>query len=1206
MENKNNIKNTAFKIGAGLAGMAGLYGAASVYNNKKLIAAPIPDHPLEAMIIRRGKEMLGGNPWKMPITDVHIGMDLTKSAEIEVVKKIGEKANDTHKKVMDSWQNFAFKKNHKGHESGDLSDYHKAWRDMAIYGEKAKIEPSLKKGILGVYHQSQEILPPKVVLYRGISGASAYDFGSKLKPINENDIIASHLSGKTHVEINHRPISGWTSDQRVAKEYSNGSGGISYHREFDKKQIVAGFGITPGFHDWAAEHEYLVKADKHHEGGDLGKSSIIIPINNVSSANFGINHKKHKDVASYAATLSDKEKAKIMAGSRFKEGDPESDRYGMIWDEEHMNDEHVEAHEEMRIAKFDHPTHDMFDNMRGAYKKEKEKSIMVEAYKEAYKEEEFIKRARRKSAERQEQEKKSNYGPFIPARSGRAKDRYGEEKITGQERVDRFNIAKDRYGEEFAHSLVRNNPGAFGLPGKSIGEEIQDEDNQRAIKKIIIIVGLGSIAAMALYKWYQKRKADKAKVTQEEIEAKAKELKSLKDPELKEALKSTTTLLPHQQRVIDKLEQNKGVLAYHGMGSGKSLTSIASMIDDHPDVIVPASLRTNYQKEIDKHTTGMKANIMSYEKATRHWDPVEKKWIDSPVTSKAMIMDEPQAIGQSATERSMVLVDKAKQYEKRLLMTGTPIRNHPVELSPLINAVMGSHALPTDRNAFESRFTKPIMSSPGIYRRVMKGERPEEIGREIKNADKLAEIIRGHVDYHMPAQTNFPSHSEETIKVTMNKEQHNLYKMAEKDIDPLTAYKIRQGLPPSKRDTIDLNKFMGNTRQIGNTGKMFGAKEDSPKIVAAVAEYKKRHDADPNFRGMVYSNFLGSGLREYSAEMNKHGLNHAVFDGTMNDKQRQKVVNDYNNGKIKGLLISGAGAQGLDLKGTKLVQILEPHWNSARIEQAKARAIRYMSHDHLHEDERHVHVQNFHSVLPEGIIDKIKAPYEKLKSKITGDPVKKPLSADEFLHKMNDTKDKLNNQFLDVLKKVGSEHAHVKKESAYNERMDNLDINLKKEHDNLKYVRIRAAMSPKTILAGAASGAIAGYGASTKLYAANQLLGKKKIKPLEDQKKVITGGSVVGGILGGISASYSAYKFTGDRVSEKNISNIQKQKEDLEAVQYNLLKRLGREPTHWEVEEELIRFDNERAAIAAERAAASARAKAIKKSQAGRDFQTFN
>lgn len=44
----------------------------------------------------------------------------------------------------------------------------------------------------------------------------------------------------------------------------------------------------------------------------------------------------------------------------------------------------------------------------------------------------------------------------------------------------------------------------------------------------------------------------------------------------KPALK--TSLLPHQQRVIDKLKNDDvfGVLAYHGLGSGKSLTSIAA------------------------------------------------------------------------------------------------------------------------------------------------------------------------------------------------------------------------------------------------------------------------------------------------------------------------------------------------------------------------------------------------------------------------------------------------------------------------------------------------------------------------------------------------------------------------------------------------------------------------------------------------------
>ena len=52
------------------------------------------------------------------------------------------------------------------------------------------------------------------------------------------------------------------------------------------------------------------------------------------------------------------------------------------------------------------------------------------------------------------------------------------------------------------------------------------------------------------------------------------------------------------------------------------------------------------------------------------------------------------------------------------------------------------------------------------------------------------------------------------------------------------------------------------------------------------------------------------------------------------------------------LLASGAGSEGLDLKGTRLMQLLEPHWNESRLDQVIGRGIRYRSHEGLPPEDR--------------------------------------------------------------------------------------------------------------------------------------------------------------------------------------------------------------------------------------------------------------
>jgi len=68
---------------------------------------------------------------------------------------------------------------------------------------------------------------------------------------------------------------------------------------------------------------------------------------------------------------------------------------------------------------------------------------------------------------------------------------------------------------------------------------------------------------------------------------------------------------------------------------------------------------------------------------------------------------------------------------------------------------------------------------------------------------------------------------------------------------------------------------------------------------------------------------------------------------------------------------ASSGAEGLDLKGTKMMQIMEPHFNQAKIDQVVGRAIRYKSHEHLPEEEQEVTVRKYLSTKKPGIMQRI-------------------------------------------------------------------------------------------------------------------------------------------------------------------------------------------------------------------------------------------
>ena len=110
---------------------------------------------------------------------------------------------------------------------------------------------------------------------------------------------------------------------------------------------------------------------------------------------------------------------------------------------------------------------------------------------------------------------------------------------------------------------------------------------------------------------------------------------------LSEAIES---LFPHQEHVINKLKDSDSVLVYHGLGAGKTGTSIAATEGDNVDVVVPASLRGNYHKELHKFKANKKnRNVMSYQKFLKEGPSLK---------STTLVLDEPQKIGRTSSQIS--------------------------------------------------------------------------------------------------------------------------------------------------------------------------------------------------------------------------------------------------------------------------------------------------------------------------------------------------------------------------------------------------------------------------------------------------------------------------------------------------------------------------------------------------------------------------
>jgi SNF2 family DNA or RNA helicase len=459
------------------------------------------------------------------------------------------------------------------------------------------------------------------------------------------------------------------------------------------------------------------------------------------------------------------------------------------------------------------------------------------------------------------------------------------------------------------------------------------------------------------------------------------------------------SLKPHQQRVVNRLKQpgTTGLLAQHGLGSGKTLSSIASwdaLGRPRTAVIVPAALQENYRKELTKWVGQVppNVNIMSQQRVARQGGLL------GPAPELMIVDEQHKAREQSSALRAALANIKAK---KKLLLTGTPIYNHPQDIAATVNLAAGRTLLPTDRASFNERYVATEKVNPPLLQRLM-GVRPGT-KQVLKNRGELGRILRQYVDYHPNSTQGFPRSSEETIKVPMGGAQTDIYNAIMGKAPRWVRWKVKAGLPPGKGEFEAMRAFLTGARQVSNTNREFTrSKEEAAKIEAAFKFFQNKAKADPSYKAVVYSNYLRSGLSPYKDRLARAGIPYGEFSGDMDRRARDEMVRQYNANKLRALLISSAGAEGLDLKGTRLIQLLEPHFNEEKEKQIIGRGIRYGSHAGLSPAQQHVLVQRYLAQPQGGWFDRL-----------FGNSTTR--GADEYIRNLALQKSQLNNQVQQLL-----------------------------------------------------------------------------------------------------------------------------------------------------------------------------------------------
>ena len=479
------------------------------------------------------------------------------------------------------------------------------------------------------------------------------------------------------------------------------------------------------------------------------------------------------------------------------------------------------------------------------------------------------------------------------------------------------------------------------------------------------------------------------------------------------------TLQPHQEEIRRKaLKSPQRLLLLHSLGSGKSLSGItAAEAQGQPyTAIAPASLRQNYLKEIDNFTEKtVHSHAMSYSELAQN-KPVDK--------NHTLIFDEAQNIRNPEAKRTIKAIEESDKAKQLILLSGTPIVNRPGDLVPLIRMLTGKNFTP---DSFEHRYVdkKPVYSN--LINRVL--DRPSGSTINVKNKDELKKLLAGHIHHYDPGKPTVPT-TYEDVPVTMSREQKNLYNAIWDKVPPWVRWQLNSEMEPSGEELKKTVAFLTGPRQASLSDYPYIRDKDpykafkrSPKLVEAHKRIMDSLGSDERQKALVFSNFIDAGLVPLSAALKRSNIPHGTFYGGLNDKERKKLVDDYNADKLRVALLGPSGTEGLSFRGTQQVHLLDPHFGPVRGRQSVGRALRFDSHIGLPEDLKNVKVYRYISRLPLSL-------QARILQSIGFDQEHKTHATDDHLKNISERKEKLNQKFIDVLKEI-SQESHGEKKAAY-------------------------------------------------------------------------------------------------------------------------------------------------------------------------------
>lgn len=326
---------------------------------------------------------------------------------------------------------------------------------------------------------------------------------------------------------------------------------------------------------------------------------------------------------------------------------------------------------------------------------------------------------------------------------------------------------------------------------------------------------------------------------------------------------------------------------------------------------------------------------------------------------------------------------------KRLVLTASPISNSEIDLHNLASFIHGECLAASDK------IWKVMINAEGAVEKYFGGR---------------VSVCDENSTFGYKRASTMPEVKEETRVLNMSEEYYKDYISVEISKPSVNATALLGGGKPGP--------YHNGIRRASN----IIPNADSPKVEFVKAEIKDMLAVNktPGYQEhpekmIIFSSFKDSGVCHLESKVLPSVISPkrvGLITGSTPTAKRSKIIADYNANKIIVLLFSSAASEGIDLKGTARVVMMEPQWNQTATDQAKARAIRLNSHTHLPPERRHVRVYHLILQKPKALMS---AEERKAEAKIisTGKEC-----ADDILRGHSNAKKLISSRFIELLRAV--------------------------------------------------------------------------------------------------------------------------------------------------------------------------------------------